>query len=51
VLFLNDAEGVTVRQSRVGSVHVTGSKSQGVRLVETESKVTTEPGVPPETVK
>jgi hypothetical protein len=51
VLFLNDAEGVTVRQSRVGSVHVTGSKSQGVRLVETESKVTTEPGVLLETVK
>jgi polygalacturonase len=51
VLFLNDAEGVTVRQSRVGSVHVTGSKSQGVRLVETETKVTTGPGVPPEMVK
>jgi hypothetical protein len=51
VLFLNDAEGVTLRQSRVGSVHITGSKSQGVRLVETESKVTTEPGVPPEVVK
>lgn len=51
VLRLNDVEGVTVRQSRVGSIHVTGSKSKAVRLVDTESKVTTEPDVQPVIVK
>jgi polygalacturonase len=45
-LQLNDADGVLVRQSRIASVHVTGSKSKNVRLVETEAKVTTDPGVP-----
>ena len=45
VLRLNDADGVLVRQSRVASVHVTGSKSRAVRLVETEAKVTADPGV------
>jgi polygalacturonase len=47
VLQLNDADGVTVRQSRIASVHVTGSKSKGVRLVQTETKATADAGVPP----
>jgi polygalacturonase len=47
VLRLNDADGVLVRQSRIGSVQVTGSKSRAVRLVETDAKVTTDPGVAP----
>jgi polygalacturonase len=51
VLRLNDADGVLVRQSRVASVHVTGSKSRDVRLVETEAKVTADPGVTPVIVK
>jgi hypothetical protein len=51
VLRLNDAEDVTVRQSRVESIHVTGSKSKTVRLVDTESKVTTGPDVQPVIVK
>jgi hypothetical protein len=51
VLRLNDAEGVTVRQSRAASVQVTGSKSKAVRIVESESTVTIGPGVPPEAVK
>jgi polygalacturonase len=50
VLLLNDAEGVTVRQSAIDSVHVTGSKSKAVRLVETKSKVTTGPDVSPDAV-
>ena len=50
-LWLNDADGVTVRQSSVGSVHVTGSKSKDVRLVDSEAIVTTEPGLPPVTLK
>jgi hypothetical protein len=51
VLRLNDAEGVTVRQSRAASVQVTGSKSKAVHIVESESTVTIGPGVPPEAVK
>jgi hypothetical protein len=47
VLRLNDADGVLVRQSRIASVDVTGSKSRGVRLMETEAKVTSGPGVAP----
>jgi polygalacturonase len=45
-LRLNDAEGVLVRQSRIASLHVAG-KSKGIRLMETDAKVTTDPGVPP----
>jgi hypothetical protein len=51
VLRLNDADGVIVRQSRIASVHVTGAKSRGVRLVETEAKVMVDAGVPPVVVK
>jgi polygalacturonase len=51
VLRLNDVDGVLVRQSRIGSVHVTGSKSRAVRLVETEAKLTEDPGVTPAIVK
>jgi hypothetical protein len=51
VLRLNDVDGVLVRRSRVGSVHVTGGKSRSVRVVETEAKVTTDPGVAPVIVK
>jgi polygalacturonase len=50
VLRLNDAEGVLVRQSRIASLHVAG-KSKAIRLMETEAKVTTDPGVPPVTDK
>jgi polygalacturonase len=51
VLRLNDANGVLIRQSRVSSVHVTGSKSRAVRVVETDTKVTADPGVAPVFVK
>jgi polygalacturonase len=51
VLQLSDVDGVLVRQSRIGSVHVTGSKSRSVRVVETEAKVTADPGVEPVIVK
>jgi hypothetical protein len=50
VLQLNDADGVLVRQSRVGSVHVTG-KSKSVRVMETEAKVSADPGVAPVIVR
>jgi polygalacturonase len=50
-LQLNDVDGVLVRQSRIGSVHITGSKSRAVRVVETEAKVTADPGVAPVIVK
>jgi len=48
---LNDADGVLVRQSQIASIDVAGSKSRGVRLVDTETKVTTGPGVAPVTTK
>ena len=51
VFRLNDADGVVVRQSRIASVDVTGSKSRGVRLVETEAKVTSDRGVASVTTK
>jgi hypothetical protein len=51
VVRLNDADGVWIRQSRIGHVHVTGSKSRNVRLVETEATVTADPGVAPVMVK
>ncbi len=51
VLQLNDADGVIVRQSRIASVHVSGSKSRAVRLVDTEAKLTADPGLPPVSVK
>jgi polygalacturonase len=51
VLKLNDVDGVLVRQSRIASVHVAGSESRDVRLVETDAKLTEEPGVAPAIVK
>jgi len=51
VLRLNDADGVLIGRSRVGSVHVTGSKSRAVHLVKTEATVTADPGVAPVIVK
>jgi hypothetical protein len=51
VLRLNEANGVLIRQSSIGSVHVTGSKSRAVRLVETEATVTADSGVAPVMVK
>jgi polygalacturonase len=51
VLQLNDADGVLIRQSRIASINITGSKSKAVRLVETEAKVTSGPGVAPAIVK
>jgi hypothetical protein len=46
-LTLSDADGVLVRQSRIASIHVTGNKSRGVRLVGTDAVVTADPGVTP----
>ena len=51
VLCVNNSEEVAVRHSRVASVHVTGSKSRGIKLVETKSKLTTGPGVPADAVQ
>jgi polygalacturonase len=51
VLQLNDVDGVLVRQSRVNSVHVSGGKSREVRLVDTDAKLTEDPGVAPAVVK
>ncbi|MGB6689254.1 MAG: glycosyl hydrolase family 28 protein [Terracidiphilus sp.] len=46
VMRLNDAEGVTVRDSQVASVQVTGAKSRAIRLIDTDSHLLTSPGVP-----
>jgi hypothetical protein len=47
VLRLNNADGVTVRESIVPSLEVTGPWSKAVRLVGTDAKVTADPGLPP----
>jgi polygalacturonase len=51
LLRLNDVDGVLVRDSRVASVDVAGSKSRGIRLDDTESKVTTAADVAPVQMK
>jgi hypothetical protein len=51
VLQLNDADGVLIRQSRIASINVTGSKSKAVRLFETEAKLTAGPEAAPVIVK
>jgi polygalacturonase len=45
-LRIHDADGVTVRESRIASVHV-GARSTAVRLVDTDAKISTDPGVAP----
>lgn len=50
-LRLKDADGVWARQSRIPSIDVTGSKSRAIRLLDTESKVTSGPGVEAVTIK
>jgi hypothetical protein len=51
VLCLNNVEDVSVLQSRVASVHVSGAGSKAVRLVETDAKITADSGVAPAIVK
>ena len=51
VLKLNDVDGVTLRESQVASLGVTGGKSRNVRLIETGASVTTSPEVPRDAVK
>ena len=46
VVGIHDADGVTIRESRIASVHV-GARSTAVRLTDTDAKITTDPGVPP----
>jgi polygalacturonase len=49
VLRLNNVDGVTVRESLMASVQVTGPLSKAVRLVDTDATVATDPGLPPVT--
>jgi polygalacturonase len=51
VLQLKDADGVQIRESRIATIHVTGSKSKNVRVVDTEAKLTEGPGAAPVIVK
>jgi polygalacturonase len=51
VLNLNDTAGVTIRDSEVESIHVTGAKSREVRVINTNSKITTGDGASRGTVK
>jgi len=50
-LQLNDADGVLIRQSRISTIRVTGSRSRAVRLNGTEAKVSVGPGVAPIALK
>ena len=47
---LKDADGVTLRHSRAASVHVAGRRSRKIRLLDTESVITSDPDVPTEAV-
>lgn len=47
IVQLNDANGVLIRQSRLGSIHVSGSKSSSIRVLETDATITADPGVTP----
>jgi len=51
VLRLNNADGVTLRNSVVASVHVGGRWSRAVRLVDTDANVITDAGLAPVIVK
>jgi hypothetical protein len=51
VLRINDTDGIAVRESRIASVHVSGAQTRAVRLVDTDAKITTDPGVAPVTVQ
>jgi hypothetical protein len=51
VLRLNDVDGVTLRDSQVASLHVTGATSKNVRVIETDANVTTSPEVAKDGVK
>ena len=45
VLALKDVDGVTLRNSRAATVHVSGRRSRKIRLQDTDSVVTSEPEV------
>jgi len=45
VLALKDADGVTLRNSRATTVHVSGRRSRKIHLQDTDSAVTSEPEV------
>jgi hypothetical protein len=51
VLNLNDTDGVTIRDSQIASIHVAGSKSREVKLIGTDTKLTTGEDVPRNTVQ
>jgi polygalacturonase len=46
VVILKNAEGVTLRHSQAETLHISGSKTKSVHLLQTESKVTSDPDVP-----
>jgi polygalacturonase len=46
VVELRNAKDVTVRSSRAASIHLAGSETSGVRLYDTEAKITADPDVP-----
>ena len=50
VLELKDVDGMTLRNSRAASVHVAGRRSRKIRLVDTESAITSEAEVPQDAV-
>ena len=51
VMSLNDVDGVTVRESQIASIHVTGAKSRNIRILETGSRLTTGSDVPGDAVR
>ena len=50
VVTLKNVDGVTVRHSRAATVHVSGGRTRKVRLLDTESRLTSDSDVPAKAV-
>ena len=46
VVVVKDSDGVTLRHSQAATLLISGHKTRSVRLVQSDSKVTTDPDVP-----
>jgi hypothetical protein len=46
VIELSQARNVTVRNSRAATIHVSGTGSNRIRVIGSDSRITADPGVP-----
>jgi polygalacturonase len=45
-VIVKDVDGVTLRHAQAETIRITGNKTKAVRLLQTDSRVTTDPSVP-----